>query len=267
MLTFRFAPLVGIALTAAIALVPGPSVDAAPAAASKPEARKAEAVVEAAPTKSVPIRRATASPRTAVTKAAPVPAATPAPKKPGFWERVFGKKKAAPTPVPATPTPKPAYKKKAITKARKPKPKITTSRPDETAPTPGRTDAANVEPGTNEEGKTPPAMTEENPKPPIARKPKPKKGDKSQNFPPTTDNPDAEIVEKQKYDQAKAKAVADPKIQELRGKADLAANEEESRKALRAYNKAMFKRMKEVEPSIKDHIDDMEAEVLKRIGE
>ena len=57
------------------------------------------------------------------------------------------------------------------------------------------------------------------------------------------------------------------KIQELRGKADLAATEDESRKALRDYNKAMFRRMKEIVPSIKDRVDRMEAAVMSRLGE
>ena len=108
------------------------------------------------------------------------------------------------------------------------------------------------------------------PKPPTPKPPTPKTGktaQRAQDFPPSTDNADAEVVEKQKYEQAKAKAVADPKLQELRGKADLAANEDESRKALRVYNKAMFKRMKEIDPSIKDHVERMEAAVMSRLGE
>ena len=114
--------------------------------------------------------------------------------------------------------------------------------------------------------KTPPTKTED--KVPTSKPPKVKTtAQRSQDFPPSTDNADAEVIEKQKYDAAKAKAVADPKVQELRGKADLANSEDESRKALRSYNKAMFKRMKEIDPSIKDHVDRMEAAVMSRLGE
>jgi hypothetical protein len=185
--------------------------------------------------------------------------ATPVPKKQGFWARFFGKKKAMP--APATPTPAPV-KKRIVTQART-KPKVADTQSTDGTPASKKDAIANVETTKSGEEKTDAVV-----KPPPTRSGKPKKGGENvQNFPPSTDNADAEAAEKQKYDQAKAKAVADPKVQELRGKADLAASEEESRKALRAYNKAMFKRMKEIDPSIKDHIDRMEAAVMSRIGE
>ena len=125
-----------------------------------------------------------------------------------------------------------------------------------------------MEPVRPVDTKPPAPKPEERPKPPTIKNTKSKSGgDKVQNFPPPPDSADTDAVEKQKYDQAKAKAASDPKIQELRGKADLAPTEDESRKALRAYNKAMFKRMKEIDPSIKDHVDRMEAAVMSRLGE
>jgi hypothetical protein len=248
MLKFRLAPIVAIALSAAISLAQEPATSAE----SKPDAPKVNTVSsKPAPVKPSPVHQ-----RSRISKATPVPVATPIPKKPGFWERVFGKKK--PTPAPATPTPKPVYKKKPVSKVRKPKPEVSATQPaNATAEQPGSENAV-VEP----------PKTEEQPKPPVRKGSDNKKTAKrGQDFPPSTDNADAEIVEKQKYDQARAKAIADPKIQELRGKADLAASEDESRKALRAYNRAMFKRMKEIDPSIKDHIDSMEAAVMSRLGE
>ena len=184
------------------------------------------------------------------------------PKKAGFWERVFGKKK--PTSAPATPTPAPVIKKKVVKpRAKTPKTEVVDS--DENASAPEKT--PKVEATKPPEDSTPPTTTEDKPK---LSTPKPGKGkgtaQRAENFPPSTDNADAEIVEKQKYDQAKAKAVADPKVQELRGKADAAPSDDESRKALRAYNKAMFKRMKEIDPSIKDHVERMEAAVMSRLG-
>ena len=258
----RFAPFAAIGLSAAIALAQEPPASRE----SKPDAPKVEAAAKTASSKSAPVKRAPVASRSIVRKATPVPVATPVPKKPGFWERVFGKKK--PTPAPATPTPSPVVKKRIVTKARTKKPRVAETEPGDTTANPQNTELTKVDPVKPVEGTMPPTNTGERPKPPTVKIGKPKKGgERGQDFPPSTDNADAEVVEKQKYDQAKAKAVADPKIQELRGKADLAASEEESRKALRDYNKAMFKRMKEIDPSIKDHLDSMEAAVMSRLGE
>ena len=255
MLKLRLAPFAAIGLSAAIAV----AQDSAPTAPSKPVAAKAKATAAEA----VPAKRAPAPVRRAIGKATPVPVATPVPKKPGFWERVFGKKK--PTPAPATPTPAPVIKKKIVPKvrAKKPKPAVTQTENRTT----GSERIANVEPARTGDESTPPTGNEEKVKPSTPKSGKGKTtAQRSQDFPPATDNADAEIVEKQKYDQAKAKAVADPKVQELRGKADLASSEDESRKALREYNKAMFRRMKEIDPSIKDHINRMETAVMSRLG-
>ncbi len=81
------------------------------------------------------------------------------------------------------------------------------------------------------------------------------------------DGSDPETAEKLKYDQAKATANADAEIQELKKNADAAGNEEEVRKALRAYNKALFRKMRGIDPTIKDRIDGMEAGVMKRLGD
>ena len=78
---------------------------------------------------------------------------------------------------------------------------------------------------------------------------------------------DPEAAEKLKYDQAKATAMEDPEVQELKQKADAAGTEEEVRTALRAYNKALFRKMRRIDPELKDRIDGMEAGVMKRLGE
>ena len=257
----RFAPLAVIGLSAAIAFAQETAPDASTPAEPNAAAPRVETVApsEATPAPRAPIRRK----RKPVVKATPVPVATPAPKKPGFWERVFGKKKPKPTPAPATPTPKPVVKKITPKRVTPAKPQIAGTRPDT-----GKPDVDGVDPVKPVETKPPPLKTDERSKPPTMQSGRPKKGgDNVQNFPPSPDTTEADALEKQKYDQARAKAVADPKIQELRGKADLAPSENESRKALRDYNKAMFKRMKEIDPSIKDRVDRMEAAVMSRLGE
>ena len=69
------------------------------------------------------------------------------------------------------------------------------------------------------------------------------------------------------YDQAKAKAQEDSEIQKLKEMADNAVSDEEAKPALRAYNKALFGKMRRSDPSIKERIDRMEAAVLKQLEE
>ena len=78
---------------------------------------------------------------------------------------------------------------------------------------------------------------------------------------------DQEAIEKAKYDEVKSRAAADPQIAELQSKADTATSEEDGRKALRTYNKALFQKMRTLEPGLDARIDRMESAVLKRINE
>ena len=262
MLTPRLAPFAAIGLTAAIAVLSA----CAPIAAPKPGAPKVEPAATKGTSTTNPATPAPVRPTSTPTlKATPVPAATPAQKKQGFWDSVFGKKQA--TPAPATPTPAPV-KKRTVAKVRTPKPPVTDTESTGTSPEANKVEPPKVVQTKPIEEVTPPTKADPIVKPPTIKNTRTKTdGGKVQNFPPSTDNADAEAAEKQKYEQAKAKATADPKVQELRSKADLSPSEEESRKALRVYNKAVFKRMKEIDPSIKDHVDRMEAAVMSRLGE
>ena len=53
----------------------------------------------------------------------------------------------------------------------------------------------------------------------------------------------------------------------LKAKADDAATDEESRKALRAYNKALFDKIRKLDSTVSDRADRMEAAIMKRLGE
>jgi len=74
-------------------------------------------------------------------------------------------------------------------------------------------------------------------------------------------------VEQAKWDAAKAKAMEDNQVQELKQKSDATLGEEEGRKAMRAYNKALYRKMRSIDPSLKERIDATEAAILKRLGE
>ncbi len=78
---------------------------------------------------------------------------------------------------------------------------------------------------------------------------------------------DAEQKEKFNFDQAKAKAAEDPQVKALKEKADGASTEEESKKALRAYNKALFDKIRKIDSSVSDRANRLEAAILKRLSD
>jgi hypothetical protein len=78
---------------------------------------------------------------------------------------------------------------------------------------------------------------------------------------------DPEVKEKAHFEAAKAKASEDAQIKSLKAKADSATTEEESKTALRNYNKALFQKIKKIDPSVSEWSDRMEAAILKRLSE
>jgi hypothetical protein len=77
----------------------------------------------------------------------------------------------------------------------------------------------------------------------------------------------AEEDKERRYLEAKAKAKAEPRLQELKAKADNALTEEEARKASIDYNRALFHRIREIDSSVTDHANAVEEAILRRIGE
>ncbi|MEO8354090.1 MAG: hypothetical protein ABI680_20370 [Chthoniobacteraceae bacterium] len=229
-----------------------------PAAAQEkrpPEAQPAEAKKPARASTPRP------SPKARTTKGG-VPIATPAPldNRNGFQkffgirpkdlpERYVGKKSKDLAPVAAA-TPEPAAKPKARSK---------------------KTAASAETPAPDAEASKPPA-----PKPaakPDSTPPPPKEKPKANEIPPkpeakskpaeTTDQP---LDERARYNAAKEKALEDPSVQALKGKAESTFDPDEGPKAMRAYNKALFNKMRKIDPSVKDRIDGTEAAVMKRLG-
>lgn len=177
---------------------------------------------------------------------APVPEiiATPQPKKPGFFKRLFSprkpKEEAGATPEPkAKPTPAPRRVVRSAAATPEPeKPKtsapVKPSQPVAASPTPPKTASK------------------------VAAKPKAPE-------PPADADPD--VQEKFRFDQARAKAGEDPQVQALKAKADDAATEEDSRKALRAYNKALFEKIRKTDKSVTERANRLEAAIMKRLSE
>lgn len=78
---------------------------------------------------------------------------------------------------------------------------------------------------------------------------------------------DPSAIEKTKYEEAKARASEDPRIKELKQKADASENDSQGRAAMRAYNKALFEKMHAIgDKDVQDRIDRMEKAVLKDLG-
>jgi hypothetical protein len=160
-------------------------------------------------------------------------------------------------PVKATPTPKPKARKPSTPKpvVEKPAP------PDENAkPKPPAEPKATPEPKPKS---TPEPKPKASPEPKATPKPKTTPGSKTASTP----GADAETTEREKFAEAKRKAIEDPAVVELKNKADNAAEGDEAHKALRAYNKALFNKMRKIDPSIKERIDGTESAVMKRLGE
>jgi hypothetical protein len=181
--------------------------------------------------------------------ATPLPVGTP---RAGFWDRVLGRNreasterqatspKADKTASKATPEPKPTAKKPATAAAAKP---TATAGTESTPPKPA----------------SPPRPTASS-RPPASR---------SALAPALAPGEDgvSEAEERTKFAEAKTKALESTALQELKLKADTAPTEEEARRSLRAYNKALFLRMRQIDPSIRERIDATEAFILKRLGE
>jgi len=229
----------------------------------------------------------------AAAKASPTPSPTPAAKGRGLFGLFGHKEKPAPK---ASPSAKPGAKP-AASPAASPSPAEKAKHHKEEAADAEGTKAENApksEPSKAEKAeegekaeKTPPApegaekKADEENKPPAAT-PAPKgrhgKNKGAAATPPPKEQTkeqialakamaggDPDAIEKAKYDEVRSRALADERIQKLREKADGALSEEEGRKELRAYNKALFEKMRALEPSISGRVERVEAAVLKQL--
>jgi hypothetical protein len=226
-----------MSLLVAVALI-APPLQAQQAVTPEQTKSSQRAAAPPAPTPSAPKKEAQAS---KPENSRPAEGSADASKKPGFIGRMFGKgKKEEPeATAPAQKTsPKPPAK----------------SAPANSPKNPG------VEGASNAAERVPSVAPQ-----------KLKRGAK--NTPPAQHNKgddeegDPEELEKKRYDQAKAKATEMPEILALKEKADNASSEEESRRALRNFNKALFAKMRQLDPSIKDRADRIEAAILKRLND
>lgn len=76
---------------------------------------------------------------------------------------------------------------------------------------------------------------------------------------------ETEAREKAHFQEVKAKALEDKKIQELQDKADSAGDDAAQRKASKEYYKALYARMRKLDPALKERIERLESATMQRL--
>ena len=149
---------------------------------------------------------------------------------------------------PRTPQPTPSPKPK------KPAKPVATPTPKST---PSATPSEEPTPASNRKHKKSDAMNSQVPFVPAA--------DKTAAPVVETKSPlEVEAEETSHVQAAKAKALQDKHVQELQAAADSATGDQ-VKTTSRRYYKALFEKMREIDPSVKDRIDRTEAATLRRL--
>lgn len=73
-----------------------------------------------------------------------------------------------------------------------------------------------------------------------------------------------EAEESSRFQAAKAKALQDTRVRELQAKAD-GATGDDAKAASRRYYRALYEKMREIDPTVKDRIDRTEAATMRRV--
>lgn len=220
------------------------------------------------------------------------PTPTPKPHHRNFFEWLFGSHRHKATPTPAamavvpSPTPRRSARRTSNTPeavvAVKPTPTpragSTTPKP---SPTPRHTAKSETTPKSENpettpkpESAKPEKVVSTTPAPAAVTPPKatPSRKGKTKATPSASPEgaaaaEDADTKEQARFEAARTKALDDPHVKSLKDKADAASTEEESHTTLRAYNKALFEKIRKIDPSVSDYSDQLEKAILKRLGE
>jgi hypothetical protein len=207
--------------------------------------------------------------------ASPTPAATPKPKKASLFHRMLY---GAPEPTPQpkekespTPRPKSRWKKRAAP----------TPNPDDEEAVPAQKAKATPKPKATPEPEAAPTPT---PTPAVSKKRKGVKGQKPapnlrasipvvpENSPPPQPPQTTETLppleqdakERAHLKEIKATALQDADIKALKDKAD-AASDSDQQAASKAYYKALYEKMRSIDPMMKERIDRTEAVMMKQL--
>jgi ABC-type uncharacterized transport system involved in gliding motility auxiliary subunit len=75
----------------------------------------------------------------------------------------------------------------------------------------------------------------------------------------------AGLSEDERFTAARKAASEDPKVSELRAKTDSAKNDQVANKAMRAYLRALYAKMRSIDPSLEERIDMTETAALRAL--
>lgn len=75
----------------------------------------------------------------------------------------------------------------------------------------------------------------------------------------------ASLSEDERFTAARKAAAEDPKVAELRAKTDSAKTDEAAHRAMRSYLKALYSKMRALEPTLEERIDMTEAAALRAV--
>lgn len=202
---------------------------------------------------------------------------------PTFLERLFStgdlprpvprpapKPVAKAAPLPEQPTVKPVAKPKP----RRPAASVATG-PKDDEPAKPKVEASAGEPVSAARVKTTPPSPEK--VSPAATKddqlpPPPKgKGTKGKAVAKKASTPPAKLDltgmdDGAKFKAVKAQAAEDPEVKDLKSKADGEVDDAAAQKALSAYNRALFRKIREIEPSVTAFSERVEASMTKRVN-
>lgn len=168
-------------------------------------------------------------------------------KKPTFFQRLFGPKtpKVAPTPDPVpepTPTPRPRRRTRS-------------------APPPEQVESP-------ETPATPEAPETEPPTAPKKSKATPRK-EKPKADPPTSEDKKPDFTgmsDAEKYKAVRKLAMEDEKVSALAAKASSALGDAQTEAATEEYNRALFQKIRQIEPSLDAYVDRVEAAMTRRLA-
>ena len=193
------------------------------------------------------------------------------PAGPTFLERLFSTGPApTPAPIRAT-TPAPI---RTATPAPKRRPRRHAPPVDDVAETPKasapKTAKVTVPPTPKVNPPTaakvnPPATTgDELPPPPKGKGAKPKVAGKKPA--PAVKIDVTGMDDAAKFKAVKAQAMQDPEVKDLKSKADGEVDDAAAQKALVAYNRALFRKIREIEPSVAAYSERVETSMTKRLS-
>ena len=84
---------------------------------------------------------------------------------------------------------------------------------------------------------------------------------------PATDPQDVFAEEERRYEAVKEHAKSDQAMQALKDKCDAASGAEEAREASIIYYRALFRKIREMDPSLTDRANQAEAAIVRRLNE